>query len=128
MSRLALRTFVLLATSLAWPLARIAAADDTAALFARIDSLIEAKAGGPLAEKSSDAEFLRRVYLDLAGRVPSVEETRAFLADPAADKHEKLIDKLLGGGDHVRRMTQVFHVMLMERLGDHAEWQKFLKS
>src|SRR5262245_65893059 len=128
MSRLALRTFVLLATSLAWPLARIAAADDTAALFARIDSLIEAKAGGPLAEKSSDAEFLRRVYLDLAGRVPSVEEARAFLADGADDKRGNLIDRLLASDDHVRRMTQVLHVMLMERMGDHAEWQKFLRA
>ena len=118
----------LLAICLALPWAASAWGDDAAALHARIDALIEAKAGGPLAEKASDAEFIRRIYLDLAGRLPSVEETRAFLSDPAADKREKLIDKLLASGDHVRRMTQVFHVMLMERLGDHAEWQKFLKA
>lgn len=97
-------------------------------LHVRLDQLIEAKAGGPLAPTSSDAEFHRRVYLDLAGRVPSVEETRAFLADTATDKREKLIDRLLPSEDHVRRLAQVLHVMLMERLGDHEEWQKFLRT
>ena len=105
-----------------------AAAGDAAPLRARIDELIAAKAGGPLAEMSSDGEFLRRVYLDLAGRPPSVGEAKAFLTDKAADKREKLIDKLLASDDHVRRMTQAFHVMLMERLGDHPEWQKFLRE
>jgi len=97
-------------------------------LCRRIDEQIEARSGGQIAEQTSDAEFLRRVYLDLAGRVPSLEETRAFLADGAADKREKLIDHLLASDDHVRRMTQVLHVMLMERMGDHAEWQKFLRT
>lgn len=97
-------------------------------LHARIDKLIAERAGGTVAGAASDGEFLRRVYLDLAGRTPSVVETRAFLADTAADKREKLIDKLLAGDDHVRRMSQVFHVMLMERLGDHADWQKFLRE
>jgi hypothetical protein len=97
-------------------------------LHVRIDQLIEAKAGGPLAAQTSDAEFHRRVHLDLAGRSPSVEETRAFLADTAADKREKLIDRLLASEDHARRLAQVLHVMLMERLGDHEEWQKFLRT
>src|SRR5262245_59369615 len=103
------------------------AADDLP-LRRRIDEQIGGRAGGRLSERASDAEFLRRVYLDLAGRVPSLEETRAFLADGAADKREKLIDHLLASDDHVRRMTQVLHVMLMERMGDHAEWQKFLRT
>lgn len=97
-------------------------------LHVRLDALIEAKAGGPLAAPSSDAEFLRRSYLDLAGRIPSVEESRAFLADPAADKRGQLVDRLLASDDHARRLAQVLHVMLMERLGDHEEWQKFLRS
>jgi hypothetical protein len=97
-------------------------------LHARIDELIESQAEGPLAANASDAEFLRRIYLDLAGRVPSVRETQAFLNDTAADKREQLIDKLLSGDDYVRRMTQALHVMLMERLGDHADWQQFLRE
>ena len=108
-------------------------AEDSAPLFARIDQLIATAAGGPLAAQSSDAEFCRRVYLDLAGRIPAVEETRAFLADGDSvagngDKRTKLIDRLLASDDHVRRLSQALHVMLMERLGDHDEWQKFLRE
>lgn len=126
MRRLVLRP--LLAAVFASAPLLVAVADETAPLHERIDQLIEAKAGGPLAPLSSDAEFLRRVYLDLAGRIPSVEETRAFLADSAADKRQQTIDRLLASDDFVRRMTQAFHVHLMERLGDHAEWQTFLRE
>jgi Protein of unknown function (DUF1549)/Protein of unknown function (DUF1553) len=44
---------------------------------------------------AGDAEFLRRVYLDTVGCLPTPEEARAFLADTAADKRSKIIDKLL---------------------------------
>jgi len=43
-----------------------------------------------------DEVFLRRVYLDLLGALPSPDEARAFLDSPAADKRAKLIDALLG--------------------------------
>jgi hypothetical protein len=103
-------------------------AEDATPLSSRIDQLIAAAADGLLAPQSTDAEFCRRVYLDLAGRIPSLEETRAFLADSDAEKRTNLIDRLLASEDHVRRFSQVLHVMLMERLGDHAEWQKFLRE
>ena len=43
----------------------------------------------------TDAVFLRRVYMDVIGVLPTIEETNAFLADTAADKRAKLIDMLL---------------------------------
>lgn len=43
----------------------------------------------------SDAEFVRRVYLDLIGRLPTVAEARAFLADNTVEKRPRLIDALL---------------------------------
>lgn len=46
-------------------------------------------------EPAGDATFLRRAYLDVIGRLPNPEETREFLADKAADKKAKLIDRLL---------------------------------
>ena len=64
-------------------------------LHARIDRLIEAAAGATVAPRADDAEFLRRVTLDLAGRVPSVEEARAFLGEAADEKRAVLIDRLL---------------------------------
>lgn len=42
-----------------------------------------------------DAEFVRRVYLDVIGVLPSVAETEAFLADTTPDKRARLIDALL---------------------------------
>ena len=43
----------------------------------------------------SDSEFLRRVYLDVIGILPTVEQTREFLADESAGKRAALIDRLL---------------------------------
>lgn len=47
--------------------------------------------GVPPAPLSSDAEFLRRIYLDLTGHLPEPAEARKFLADSSPDKREKLI-------------------------------------
>jgi len=44
---------------------------------------------------ATDEQFIRRIYLDAIGRVPTAEEARTFLADQATDKRAKLIDKLL---------------------------------
>lgn len=103
-------------------------ADAQEPLHARIDALIAARAGGlPVAAISDDAEFARRAYLDLAGRIPTVEEARVFLADGEADKRARLIDALLASRDYAARMQDAFSVMLLERLGDHPEWAKFLR-
>lgn len=53
----------------------------------------------------SDEVFLRRVYLDVAGRLPELEETREFLRDPAKDRRARLIDRLLESGDYVDYWT-----------------------
>jgi hypothetical protein len=46
-------------------------------------------------EPCDDATFLRRVHLDIIGRLPSPEEARAFLDDTSTDKRERLVDSLL---------------------------------
>ena len=105
----------------------VAAAQET--LATRIDQLVLAKAGGQTpALITTDAEFVRRIWLDLAGRIPSAAETRMFLEDTAADKREKLIDTLLAGPDYPRRMREQFHVVLMERLGEHPLWINYLQA
>lgn len=48
----------------------------------------------PVAKPASDAEFLRRVHLDLTGRLPEAEAARAYLADADPNKRQKLIDSL----------------------------------
>ncbi|MCC6589552.1 MAG: DUF1549 domain-containing protein [Bryobacterales bacterium] len=52
-------------------------------------------------KRATDAEFLRRVYLDAAGVLPTPEEVEQFLADTSADKREKLIDRLLERDEYV---------------------------
>jgi len=98
-------------------------------LHPHIDELIAARLNGATAApQSDDAEFLRRAYLDLAGRIPSATEAREFLADSASDKRERLIDALLAGPDYPRRMRELFHAMLLERRGENDEWTAFLQN
>jgi hypothetical protein len=54
-----------------------------------------ASASVTAAPRSSDAEFSRRVYVDLTGRVPTAEQAIEFLDSTAPDKRALLIDKLL---------------------------------
>ena len=54
------------------------------------------------AETCTDAEFIRRVHLDVIGILPSPEETRNFLADAAPDKRSRLIDMLLDRPEYAR--------------------------
>jgi len=49
----------------------------------------------PPAEKADDAVFVRRIYLDILGVLPTIEETRAFLEDDNPGKRAELIDTLL---------------------------------
>ncbi len=106
-----------------------------APLHERIDQAIAAaqpdfarRAAGP----ASDAEFLRRIYLDLAGTIPTTAQTRDFLKDPSPGKRQTLIDRLLASPEHTRHFATVLDVMLMERLrdrhGPHAEWLDYLRT
>jgi hypothetical protein len=64
----------------------------------KIDQLVTAKlrdCGIVPSEPAGDAEFLRRVSLDLTGTLPTGAEVEAFLADRAADKRARKIDELL---------------------------------
>ena len=101
-----------------------------APLHERIDAAIEAKLEGTPAPPASDAEFLRRVYLDLSGSIPPLAEAQSFLDDPASDKRQRLIDRLLTSASYARRMQYVFDVMLMQRRNDKhvpaEEWEGWL--
>ncbi|HXD87372.1 MAG TPA: DUF1553 domain-containing protein [Urbifossiella sp.] len=76
---------------------------DAAAIAALIDRHLDAdwKARGiKPAAPADDAEFARRVYLDVIGRVPKVAELRDFLASGDPHKREQLVDKLLSMPSH----------------------------
>jgi hypothetical protein len=67
------------------------------------------------AEKCTDTVFVRRLYLDLAGRVPTVSELQTWLADETSDKPENLVDLLLNSEDHVQHFADTFDTLLMGR-------------
>jgi hypothetical protein len=89
---------------------------DALKLAARIDQLVEAglkDAGVEPAPLADDAEFLRRVYLDVAGRVPAVSEARAFLTSKDPDKRRKLVDKLLQSPAYSANFANVWRALLL---------------
>lgn len=49
----------------------------------------------PPSARATDAEFIRRAFLDTIGVLPTAEEAQTFLADKAADKRDRVIDTLL---------------------------------
>ena len=64
----------------------------------RLDELVFARwrqAGIEPVALCSDAVFVRRVYLDVIGTLPTAEEAREFLLDQEPDKRRRLIDRLL---------------------------------
>jgi hypothetical protein len=99
-------------------------------LHERIDRLIESSQCGPRAALTGDAEFLRRVSLDLTGMPPGPDELRAFLADDGPDKRARLVDRLLESPLYGRRLAEAFDVMWMERRAaknvSSDDWQNYL--
>src|SRR5436305_53521 len=87
-------------------------ADD---VHSAIDKAIAAAADGPLAPSVSDAEFLRRAYLDFSGTIPTSTDARQFLADKDSAKRAKLIDRLIAAPEFSERMEKAVTVMLLER-------------
>ncbi|MGL4551444.1 MAG: DUF1549 and DUF1553 domain-containing protein [Gemmataceae bacterium] len=94
----------------------VAAPDRVAALARAIDRHVNAglkERGAVPAPRADDFEFVRRVYLDLAGRIPKVSEVRAFLDDRAADKRARLVERLLAGSNYVTHFTHQWRSLLM---------------
>jgi hypothetical protein len=101
-------------------------------LHEQIDALIERDAVGPLNPLASDADFLRRIHLDLAGVIPTAEEARAFLNDPDPEKRAKRIDALLDSPQFARQMALAFDLVLIERRADKSvketDWEEYLRK
>ena len=83
---------------------------------AEIDKLFEAawkKNGIEAAPAATDEEFVRRLYLDLAGRIPATSETREFLESTSETKRSELVEQLLDGPAFVRHFTIIWRNALI---------------
>ena len=86
------------------------------AVFANLKLL-----GIPPSEVCDDATFVRRVSLDIGGRLPSEEETKAFLANKSADKRGQWIEELLRSPDYADFFAGKWTAVLKNRRDDASD-------
>ncbi|HXG11248.1 MAG TPA: DUF1549 and DUF1553 domain-containing protein [Gemmataceae bacterium] len=99
---------------------------DAPTLARLIDQEIQAKltaekvTAAPLAD---DAEFLRRLYLDIAGVIPPADKVVEFLNDTSPDKRARVIDELLASPQYGRHLADIWQAMLLPRTSDNRRLQ-----
>src|SRR5688572_11943499 len=94
---------------------------DGAELAAQIDRLVEARLhseGVTPADPADDAEFLRRVYLDLHGVVPTWEQAERFLSDSHPNTRSRLVDSLLASPRYGEYLADMWQGYLISPLAD----------
>lgn len=89
-----------------------------------VDDLVFAnlrEIGVPPSPVCDDATFLRRVTLDIAGRLPTAEETSTFLADKQPDKRDRTINELLDSPDYADYFANKWTALLKNRRESKAD-------
>ncbi len=87
---------------------------------AEIDRIVEAMLTEQKLKPNADvddATFVRRIYLDVIGRIPTIEESEVFLASKDGAKRSKLISALLSSDGHVSHMYNFWADMLRVNTG-----------
>lgn len=90
----------------------------------KIDQIVFAKLktlGLPPSEVCDDSTFIRRVSIDITGRLPKPEETAKFLADTASDKRARLIDRLLASSGYAEYFANKWSAILRNKRNSDAE-------
>jgi hypothetical protein len=72
---------------------------------------------------TDDHEFLRRVYLDLAGRIPAAAEVRAFDEKPESERRTSQVEELLDSPAYVRNFTTVWRNALIPQASSQPEFR-----
>ena len=125
-----------------------ARADDPVDASSRIDAIIRLDLKKHKLQPNppvSDVQFVRRVYLDVIGRIPTAEELASFHADTREDRRARLIDALLESPGHESHMfnwlgdmlrvkddyyrigkTWTFHTWLKTQLRENRPWDKLV--
>lgn len=85
----------------------------------------------------TDEEFVRRVYLDVTGRIPAADDVTRFLNDKSANKRDALVDSLIGTPEYVDKWTMFFgdlfqnnarSVNVQRYSGGRDAFHKFIKD
>ena len=89
-----------------------------------VDKLVFAnlkRLGIPPSPVCDDSTFLRRVSLDIAGRLPTLEETQAFLASRSPNKRDEAINALLSSPDYADYFANKWTALLKNQREDAAD-------
>jgi hypothetical protein len=97
--------------------------------------------------RASDSTFVRRAYLDTIGRLPTPQETEAFVQDTTPDKHARVADSLLAKPEFVDywaykwsdvllvtgaklrpEAVKAYYDWIRERVADNTPWDKFARE
>lgn len=131
LSRALIAAFVIGALACVSPRAKADERLDAApALALQIDALLEKhwqKVQATPAAPVGDVAFLRRVTLDLAGRIPTEREATAFAADSAADKRDRAIRRLMEGPEYPLHMGRILDDMIQGKFAGDAEFLDYLR-
>lgn len=79
-------------------------------VFGKLRSL-----GIPPSPPCDDATFLRRTTLDIVGRLPTLEETASFLAEPDAEKRNRLVERLLENDEYAEYFAGKWNTILRNK-------------
>ncbi|HZT82260.1 MAG TPA: DUF1549 domain-containing protein, partial [Gemmataceae bacterium] len=104
---------------------------DAPAVAARIDSFTgkhwqenKVRPAGP----AGDAEFLRRATLDLAGRIPTLAEAKAFAEDRSPDKRARAVRRLMESEEYPLHLGRVLDDLLMGKYAGDPEFLEYLRE
>jgi len=105
------------------------AADDRPAGVDKVSAAIDRMIGDRLkaegiaaSPRADDAEFLRRVYLDLTGTIPTSEQALAFLDSKDANKRARLIDTLLGSKAYGQHFGTIWRDLILRPDANQIRW------
>jgi hypothetical protein len=97
--------------------------------FNYIDTLVHAKLKKLRIEPSelcTDEEFLRRAFVDIVGQLPAVEDHRKFMANPASNKREQLVDELLARKEFAEVWVLKWAELLQIRSSNQVSYKAML--
>lgn len=75
------------------------------------------------AEPAGDAEFLRRLSLDVVGKIPAVAELQEFLDDAAADKRATAVQRMIARGAHAQHFANTWRGLVLAGAAENIEAQ-----
>ena len=76
--------------------------------------------------RSSDSEFLRRLHLDLSGRIPAVSELRDFLDNKSKDKRSAVVEQILDSPAFVRHLTTEWRNALIPQASSQPQFRNLI--